>query len=129
MFENCNIDGKNKFPAVFLCFNCCTDERLPTIKQCPHSTTLYVNVDDIIEAKADKAIATGGKHIVTDFINPNNITFSKNHLYEVINLKQEATDDQGFKAICSFQYLIRRELYYMNMYFRNSVQIYSCSSQ
>ena len=88
-----------------------TDERLPTIV-CPESEVKYVDAEatDTTETvTAINATAAGDKHIVTNYTSPDAFTLSKAHLYEVINLTQEATDDQGLTAVCSFQYLIRRE--------------------
>ncbi|KAI0235031.1 hypothetical protein LSAT2_014568 [Lamellibrachia satsuma] len=88
-----------------------TDETLPTIV-CPQSEVKYVDADDKVTTEnvtAGSATAAEGKRIVTDVISPKTYTLSKDHLYEVINLKQEATDNQGLTAVCSFQYLIKRE--------------------
>ena len=93
---------------------CCiyfTDERLPSIV-CPQSEVKYVDAEDTHTTETVTAInatAAGNKHIVTGIISPNTYTLSKDHLYEVINLKQETTDDQGLTAVCSFQYLIKCE--------------------
>ena len=86
-----------------------TDENLPKVV-CPGSEDKYV--DDKVTTEtvtATNATAAESKRIVTDTISPNSYTLSKDNLYEVINLKHEATDDQGLTAVCSFQYLIKRE--------------------
>jgi len=92
------------------CF-CFTDERLPTI-DCPNSEEKTVDANDthVVEnVTVINATAAGSKHIVPDIVNPSTYTLSKDNLNNVITLTQEATDDQGFKAVCSFQYLIKRE--------------------
>ena len=92
-----------------------TDEHLPTI-DCPNSGIKYVdneNTDTTETVTPGKAIAKGDKHVLTkdNVVSPSTYTLSKETLYKVITVKQEATDDQGFKAVCLFQYIIKREYY------------------
>ncbi|KAI0233875.1 hypothetical protein LSAT2_015885 [Lamellibrachia satsuma] len=78
-----------------------TDERLPIIV-CPESEVKFVDAEatDTTETvTAVNATAAGDKHIVANYTSPDAFTLSKAHLYEVINLTQEATDDQGLTAV------------------------------
>ena len=89
-----------------------TDERPPTI-DCPKSEVKYVDAEytHVTETvTAGNATAAGTKLIVTNTVSPSIYTLSKDHLYTVTNFKQEVTDDQGFKAVCLFQYFIKRKL-------------------
>ena len=92
-----------------------TDERLPTI-DCPKSGIKYVdneNIDKTEKVTPGTATAKGDKHVLTkdNIVSPSTYTLSKDTLYKVITVKQEATDDEGFKAVCLFQYIIKREYY------------------
>ncbi|KAK2173065.1 hypothetical protein NP493_905g00052 [Ridgeia piscesae] len=87
------------------------DEHLPTI-DCPNSGIKYVdneNTDTTETVTPGKATAKGDKHVLTkdNIVSPSTYTLSKETLYKVITVKQEATDDQGFKAVCLFQYIIK----------------------
>jgi len=92
---------------------CSTDEQLPDI-ECPNSEVKYVDPEDTHAVKpipVMNATAKGDKHIENNTVTPSTYTLSKDNLYKVINLKQEATDNQGFKAVCSYQYIFKREYY------------------
>ena len=92
---------------------CSTDEQLPNIT-CPHSEVKYVDSGDtpaVETVPVMNATAKGDKHIETNTVTPSTYTLSKDNIYKVINLKQEATDNQGFKAVCSYQYIFKRECY------------------
>ena len=92
---------------------CSTDEQLPDIT-CPNSEVKYVDSGDTHSVKTVtvmNATAKGNKHIETNTVTPSTYTLSNENIYKVINLKQEATDNQGFKAVCSYQYIFKREYY------------------
>ena len=94
-----------------------TDETPPTIEQCPASGIKYVDTVDTNTQEVilgGNATAASGKSIVSSTVTPSSFTLSKDTLYDVVNVKQEVTDDQGITAECSFQYLIKRECHYHN---------------
>ena len=52
-----------------------------------------------------------GKTIATNEVTPKTYSLSKNTVNEVITLRQEVVDNQGFKAECTFQYVIKGQFY------------------
>jgi len=79
---------------------------------CPNSEEMTVDANDtyVVEnVTVINATAAGNKYIVSDIVNPSTYSLSKDNVNNVITLTQEATDNEGFKAVCSFQYLIKRE--------------------
>ena len=97
---------------MLLCGLVClsADETPPTIVKCPVSGFKYVDTENQNDEKREKnpnVTAADGKTIATNKVTPTTYTLSKNTLNDVITLKQEVVDNQGFKAECTFQYVIK----------------------